>query len=174
MKKIKNTSIKIIIVGEPAVGKTSLVKKYVSGQFAKDYRSSIGTNIFIKKIDFNKIGKITIQLWDIAGQERWINMRHFYYVGAKGALIVGDLTRKITFDQIRKFWVPDIKLYCEMAPIVLIANKNDLNIEVDEDEIEALGREINAISTIYTSAKTGENVENIFKMISEQVLHKLN
>ncbi|MFW9818919.1 MAG: ADP-ribosylation factor-like protein, partial [Candidatus Thorarchaeota archaeon] len=74
MKKIKKTSLKIIIVGEPAVGKTSLVKKFVSGQFAKDYRSSIGTNIFIKKIELNKIGKITIQLWDIAGQERWINM----------------------------------------------------------------------------------------------------
>ena len=174
MKKVKNTSIKIIIVGEPAVGKTSLVKKYVSGQFAKDYRSSIGTNIFIKKIDFNKICKITIQLWDIAGQERWINMRHFYYIGARGALIVGDLTRKITFDQIRKFWVPDIKLYCEMVPIVLIANKNDLKNEVSEDEIEALGREINAISTVHTSAKTGENVENVFKMISEQVLCKLN
>ncbi|MDX1799182.1 MAG: Rab family GTPase [Candidatus Lokiarchaeia archaeon] len=174
MKKIKNTSLKIIIVGEPAVGKTSLVKKYVSGQFAKDYRSSIGTNIFIKKIEFNKIGTITIQLWDIAGQERWINMRRFYYVGAKGVLIVGDLTRKITFDQIQQFWVPDIKLYCEMAPIILIANKNDLKNEVSEDEIEAIGREINAISTIHTSAKTGENVENVFKIISEQVLYKLN
>jgi GTPase SAR1 family protein len=61
-----------------------------------------------------------------------------------------------------------------MVPIVLIANKNDLKNEVSEDEIEALGREINAISTVHTSAKTGENVENVFKMISEQVLCKLN
>jgi len=172
MKKIKKLSLKIIIVGEPAVGKTSLVKKFVSGQFAKDYRSSIGTNIFIKKINLKNIGKVTIQLWDIAGQERWINMRRSYYVGSKGVLIVGDLTRKNTFDQIRHFWVPDIKQHCEVAPIVLLANKNDLEKELSEKEINSLGKEINAISVVYTSAKTGENVEIAFKMISEQVINK--
>jgi len=89
MKKVKKLSIKIIIVGEPAVGKTSLVKKFVSGQFAKDYRSSIGTNIFIKKVNIKNIGRIRIQLWDIAGQERWINMRRSYYVGAKEPNFLG-------------------------------------------------------------------------------------
>ncbi|MCK4780759.1 MAG: GTP-binding protein, partial [Candidatus Lokiarchaeota archaeon] len=158
MKKIKFT-LKIIIVGEPAVGKTSLVKKFVSGQFSKDYRSSIGTNIFIKKINLENIGETTIQLWDIAGQERWINMRRSYYSGAKGVLIVGDLTRKNTFDQIVKFWVPDVKQYCELTPIVLIANKNDLKEEINEIEINTLGQQINAIGIFTTSAKTGENVE---------------
>ncbi|MFX0023086.1 MAG: Rab family GTPase [Candidatus Hermodarchaeota archaeon] len=174
MKKIKKTSLKIIIVGEPAVGKTSLVKKYVSGQFAKDYRSSIGTNIFIKEVNINKIRKVSIQLWDIAGQERWINMRRSYYVGAKGVLIVGDLTRKNTFDQINHFWVPDVKQYCELAPILLIANKNDLEKKVSEDEINSLGKNINAISIIYTSAKTGENVDKAFKILSEQMLKNSN
>jgi len=172
MKKVKKLSLKIIIVGEPAVGKTSLVKKFISGQFAKDYRSSIGTNIFIKKIDLKNIGKVTIQLWDIAGQERWINMRHLYYVGAKGVLIVGDLTRKNTFDQINQFWIPDIKQYCELAPIVLIANKSDLKMEVSEKEINYLGKEINAISILFTSAKTGQNVEMAFKIITERVINK--
>lgn len=172
MKKVKKLSLKIIIVGEPAVGKTSLVKKFVSGQFTKDYRSSIGTNIFIKKIDLRNIGKVTIQLWDIAGQERWINMRHLYYVGAKGVLIVGDLTRKNTFDQINQFWIPDIKQYCEVAPIVLIANKSDLKMEVSEKEINNLGKEINAISIFFTSAKTGQNVEMAFKIITERVINK--
>ena len=172
MKKVKKLSLKIIIVGEPAVGKTSLVKKFISGQFAKDYRSSIGTNIFIKKINLKNIGKVTIQLWDIAGQERWINMRHLYYVGAKGVLIVGDLTRKNTFDQINQFWIPDIKQYCELAPIVLIANKSDLKMEVSEKEINYLGKEINAISILFTSAKTGQNVEMAFKIITERVINK--
>jgi len=169
MKKIKFT-LKIIIVGEPAVGKTSLVKKFVSGQFSKDYRSSIGTNIFIKKINLENIGKTTIQLWDIAGQERWINMRRSYYSGAKGVLIVGDLTRKNTFDQIVKFWVPDVKQYCELTPIVLIANKNDLKEEINEIEINTLGQQINAIGIFTTSAKTGENVEMAFKIISEHAI----
>lgn len=169
MKKIKFT-LKIIIVGEPAVGKTSLVKKFVSGQFSKDYRSSIGTNIFIKKINLENIGETTIQLWDIAGQERWINMRRSYYSGAKGVLIVGDLTRKNTFDQIVKFWVPDVKQYCELTPIVLIANKKDLKEEINEIEINTLGQQINAIGIFTTSAKTGENVEMAFKIISEHAI----
>ncbi len=100
-------SLKIIIIGEPAVGKTSLVKKYVSGQFTEDYRSSIGTNIFTKKIVLEENTIATLQLWDIAGQERWIKMRGSYYSGAKGVMIVGDLTRKNSFDQIEKFWIPD-------------------------------------------------------------------
>lgn len=172
MKKDKKTTLKIIIVGEPAVGKTSLVKKFVSGQFTKDYRSSIGTNIFIKKLNLKNIGKVTIQLWDIAGQERWINMRRAYYVGAKGVLIVGDLARKNTFNQIEHFWVPDVKHYCEIAPIVLLANKNDLKKDLSENEIINFGNRINAISTIFTSAKTGENVETAFKIISEQAIGK--
>ena len=170
MKKLKKLSLKIIIVGEPAVGKTSLVNKFVSGQFAKDYRASIGTNIFIKNINLRNMGKATIQLWDIAGQERWINMRRSYYLGAKGVLIVGDLTRKNTFDQIEEFWVSDIKKYCENAPIVLLANKNDLVKELNESEISILGEKINAVSIIYTSAKTGENVEIAFKIISEYAI----
>ncbi len=172
MKKIKKLSLKIIIVGEPAVGKTSLVKKFVSGQFAKDYRSSIGTNIFIKQVNLKNIGKVSIQLWDIAGQERWINMRRSYYIGAKGVLIVGDLTRKNTFDQINHFWVPDVKQYCEFAPIILIANKTDLDQVVSEEEINSLGKDIDAISIVYTSAKTGDNVEKAFKTISEQVINR--
>jgi len=100
MNKTKRITLKIIVIGEPAVGKTSLVKKFVSGQFTKDYRSSIGTNIFTKKIILEKKTETTLQLWDIAGQERWVNIRRSYYSGAKGVIIVGDLTRSNTFDQI--------------------------------------------------------------------------
>ena len=100
-------------------------------------------------------------------------MRRSYYVGAKGVLIVGDLTRKNTFVQIEQFWVPDVKQYCESAPIVLLANKNDLDKELSEKEIITLGKKINALSIIYTSAKTGENVEKAFKMISEQAIKRV-
>jgi small GTP-binding protein len=170
MKLTKNLNLKIIIIGDPAVGKTSLVKKFISGQFTRDYKSSIGTNIFIKEVVLEDIGKLTIQLWDIAGQERWIKMRHSYYSGANGVFIVGDLTRKNTFDQIVKFWFPDVKNYCEHAPVALLANKYDLKSNLNEKEIIAYGERINAIATIRTSAKTGENVELAFKIISEKVI----
>ena len=101
-------------------------------------------------------------------------MRHSYYTGAKGILIIGDLTRKNTFNQIEKFWFPDLKKYCEIAPTILIANKNDLKRDIDEKEINSLGKKINALSTFYTSAKTGENVELAFKIISTQAIKTLS
>ena len=111
MDKNKTVSIKVIIIGESGVGKTSLVKKFVSGQFSKDYRSSIGTNIFTKIIDLNVEKAIAIQLWDIAGQERWTKMRHVYYRGARGVIIVGDVARKNTFKNI-----PNINFALSFVP----------------------------------------------------------
>jgi len=170
MNKTRKYTLKIIIIGEPAVGKTSLIKKFITGQFTKDYRSSIGTNIFTKKIKLDKDNDVKIQLWDIAGQERWITMRPSYYAGAKGIIIVGDLTRRNTFDQIEKFWIPDVKQYCIHAPIILLANKIDLGMELSEEDINSLKQKINVLSIIQTSAKTGENVELAFKIISEESL----
>ncbi|MFX1307423.1 MAG: Rab family GTPase [Promethearchaeota archaeon] len=170
MERTKKYTLKIIIIGEPAVGKTSLVKKFISGQFSKDYRSSIGTNIFAKKIKLENDIDTSLQLWDIAGQERWTNMRHLYYAGAKGVIIVGDLTRRSTFDQIERFWVPDVNKYCNLAPILLLANKCDLESQISNTEIISVGERINALSIFNTSAKTGENVESAFKIISKKAI----
>ena len=170
MTNAKIITLKIIIIGEPAVGKTSLVKKFVSGQFYKDYLSSIGCNIYTKKIVLEDKHIVTLQLWDIAGQERWINMRHSYYSGAKGVIIVGDLNRKNTFDQIEKFWIQDIKLYCSSAPIILLGNKTDLSNKIEEREIISMGKRIKADLILFTSAKTGDNVESAFLRISKQAI----
>ncbi|MFX1455762.1 MAG: Rab family GTPase [Promethearchaeota archaeon] len=171
MEDSKKFTLKIIVIGEPAVGKTSLVKKYISGRFTTDYRSSIGTNIFTKKITLENLTKATLQLWDIAGQERWIRMRRPYYSGAKGVIVVGDLTRINTFDQIEKFWVPDLNHYCSAVPLILIANKNDLSYRIEKEYIESIGERINCGSVIFTSAKSGENVELAFKLITEHAIY---
>jgi len=162
--------IKIIIIGEPGVGKTSLVKKFISGQFSRDYRASIGTNIFIKKLNLDNDKLVSIQIWDIAGQERWIHMRPTYYRGAHGAIIVGDLTRKNTFEQIEHFWNPDLLKYCKNIPKILLANKNDLDNEIQQKEIEDIGKKIQTKMTLFTSAKNGENVEKSFELISSFAL----
>jgi len=166
-------TIKIIVIGEPAAGKTSLVKKFVSSHFSTDYRASIGANMFIKDVILDSGQEIKIQLWDIAGQERWIKMRHMYYKGAQGALILGDLTREKSFIQVENFWCPDIEKYCNEIPIILIANKNDLKSNVSEETIKSIGEKINAREILFTSAKTGENVETAFKLISELAIKNL-
>jgi len=173
MNKTKRITLKIIVIGEPAVGKTSLVKKFVSGQFTKDYRSSIGTNIFTKKIILENKTETTLQLWDIAGQERWVNVRRPYYSGAKGVIIVGDLTRSNTFDQIENFWIPDLTQNWSLVPIILLANKSDLSNKIEKQWIDSLGERINTSSIFFTSAKTGKNVELAFKLIAEQAIKYL-
>ena len=161
---------KIIIVGEPAVGKTSLIKKFISGRFSTDYKASIGTNMFIKDLDLDSGMTIKLQIWDIAGQERWTEMRHIYYKGTHGAIIVGDLTRKKTFEQIENFWEPDLNKYCEDVPRIMLANKKDLEKKISKEDFETYGLKLNAKSIICTSAKLGTNVEKAFKVISELII----
>ena len=162
--------IKVIIIGEAGVGKTSLVKKFVSGRFTSDYRVSIGANLFVKDLILDSDIDVSIQIWDIAGQEKWVKMRHLYYRGAHGALIVGDLTRGNTFEQLKEFWNPDLKKYCGDIPKILVVNKVDLEPIVSNSNIEELSQNINVKATIFTSAKNGQNVEEAFHQIAEAIV----
>lgn len=162
--------IKVIIIGEAGVGKTSLVKRFVSGHFTRDYRTSIGANLFIKELNISSDNNVSIQIWDIAGQEKWKKMRHLYYRGAHGALFVGDLTRKNTFEQLKEFWNQDLNKYCEEIPKILVVNKVDLNSIISNNDIEKLAQSINVKATIFTSAKNGQNVEKAFHQIAEAVV----
>ncbi|MHA1233713.1 MAG: Rab family GTPase [Promethearchaeota archaeon] len=162
--------IKVIIIGEAGVGKTSLVKRFVSGHFTKDYRTSIGANLFIKELNLNSGNNVSIQIWDIAGQERWKKMRHLYYKGAHGALIVGDFTRENSFEQVKEFWNQDLNKYCDEIPKILIVNKVDLDSIISNNEIEKLAQAINVKTIIFTSAKNGQNVEKAFHQMAEAII----
>ena len=165
-----NFRIKTIIIGEPGVGKTSLVKKFISGHFSQDYRASIGTNLYVKEYRLNSAHNVTIQIWDIAGQEKWIKMRHLYYKGAHGALVVGDYTRENTFKQLREFWIKDLNKYCKNIPKILVVNKVDLDAIISDNDIDILAQEIDVKTTISTSAKNGHNVEEIFHQLTDFII----
>ena len=162
--------IKVIIIGEAGVGKTSLVKKFVSGHFARDYRTSIGANLFVKELNLNSEINVSIQIWDIAGQERWKKMRHLYYKGAHGALIVGDSTRRNTFEQLKEFWNQDLKKYCGDIPKILVVNKADMDPIISNNDVEKLAHLIAAKTIIFTSAKNGQNVEKAFHQIAKEIV----
>ena len=162
--------IKIVIIGEAGVGKTSLVKKFISGHFSQDYRASIGTNIFVKELLLKSGDKVSIQIWDIAGQEKWIKMRQMYYGGTHGALIVGDITRIKTFEQLSEFWIPDLRKNCGDIPKIIVVNKVDLAPLISKNDIEKLAQISKVKTTIHTSAKYGQNVEKAFHQIAEAIV----
>jgi small GTP-binding protein len=164
--------LKVVIIGEHAAGKTSLIKAFVEQKFSADYRPTIGTNIFIKKLDLDG-DEVTLTVWDIAGQERWTSMRPLYYKGSSGALIVADVTRKNTFDQVASFWAPDVKKHAgENVPIMLIANKCDLEQEATQEDIDECAAAIGAIGSVNTSAKTGDNVNEAFNQLTRAILKR--
>ncbi|MFX0136986.1 MAG: Rab family GTPase [Candidatus Hodarchaeota archaeon] len=161
---------KIIVIGDPAVGKTSLINRFIQDTFEADYKETIGTNILRKTV---KIGDNTINLtlWDIAGQERWTDMRHVYYQGSSGCIMVYDVSRPITFKHIEDYWFTDFKNFCkeEKVPVILVANKNDMPAKlkrVDSFEGNELGGRVSAFRFIETSALTGQNVEEAFEALS--------
>ena len=147
-----------------------MIKNFVEGAYSKDYRPTIGSNLFIKKLAFkNKEGddfQFTITVWDIAGQERWTSMRHTYYRGAQGVFLVGDLTRKHSFKQIQDFWVDDFRTNggpsTEGLPLIMIGNKQDLTPEISEDQVREIAANCGIEKILFTSAKTGAHINEAF------------
>ena len=162
--------LKILLVGEAAVGKTSLVQKFVKNQFAADYKLTVGVDILTKDVEF-KSGEIaTLSIWDIGGQQRFDFIRETFYKGATGALIVFDLTREATYTETRR-WLSDIRQSAGNIPFALIGNKEDLlediGVVIDRDEARSFAENEGSIY-IETSAKTGVNVEHAFRELTRR------
>jgi len=171
MSDIQVFKFKFVIIGENAVGKTSLARSFVSKQFTMDYKPTIGSNIFIHNVTFSDNINVSVALFDIAGQEKWAMMRHIYYEGAQAAFLVGDITREKSFKDLTSFWYPDFTKYCPNKPIIILANKNDLDLKVKSSTIDEVVKKVGAIDIVYTSAKTGENCDDALKKL---VLHCMN
>ena len=156
------TQKKIVLLGDGAVGKTSLVHRYVEGQFNDKYKATIGVDIFSKKV-----GNIDLQIWDLSGQEHFAAVRNKFYQKAEGALLVFDLTNKKSFDNLDK-WVQESRNGVgSNIPIVLLGNKSDLPelAAIKDPQIADYSKGKN-FKWMKTSAKTGENVEGAFSSIA--------
>ncbi|MCD6547646.1 MAG: GTP-binding protein [Nanoarchaeota archaeon] len=122
---------KIVLLGSGAVGKTSLVRRFVHSTFSEDYISTIGSVTYKKEVSTNK-GDIRLMIWDLHGQKLSSKLHSANYMGAKGALIVYDSTRKSTFDELTN-WVNDLYAVVGNVPIVIVGNKYDLLKDFQED-----------------------------------------
>lgn len=172
MSKHPFYEFKILLVGDPAVGKTSLIQKFIEDRFEKEYKASIGVDFSYKIIEMEeKVARLII--WDIASQERFAPYRSSFYQQTNGAFIVFDLTRSETLQNIEA-WMREINEFTEDVVVVLIGNKADLTKkrEIAEEDVQAW---IDRYGCTYieTSAKTGEDVEEAFRAICRDIIEAL-
>ena len=164
---------KIVLLGEAGVGKTSIITRYISGSFSQIVMTSTGSSFVAKKIELADKKKVKLQIWDTAGQEKYRSLAKIFYQSAAVAVLVYDITLKKSFEQIKEYWVKEIK---ENAPediiIAIAANKSDdyLNQEVTIDEGKELAKSLDALF-ICTSAKLGNGIDDLFKLSGEKFLN---
>jgi len=174
----KQLILKLALLGDPAVGKSSLIDQYIQHRFKADYQPTLGVNILTKDIKIDEFNaNVRLVLWDIAGQDKYDLSRRMFFQGCMGALFVYDITRQSTLKNIETKWLKDFKEFTDRNPAyVLIGNKMDLeNLkEVSIDMGKKAAEKINAIDFLETSAKYGDNVENAFKKLVKQVLINSN
>ena len=160
---------KVVLLGESAVGKTSLATRFVNNQFSEFEESTIGAAFLSKALTINN-KTIKFEIWDTAGQERYQSLAPMYYRGAKVGIIVFDLTNRSTFDKAKR-WVEELRQSGpENILLLLIGNKLDLENrrQLTYDECNNYAIESDLIY-IETSAKKDTNVEKIFEEIGQNV-----
>ncbi|MFX1574163.1 MAG: Rab family GTPase [Promethearchaeota archaeon] len=170
--ELREFVFKITILGEAAVGKTSLINMFCEETFQEDYKPTLGANIVRKDVNLEN-AKVRLIMWDLAGQEKYSVIRSMYFQGCEGALLVYDVTRYNTFDCITSKWLRDFKKYVRKEGVyILIGNKTDLKDErvVPTEKGQELAKKINANNFIETSAKLGENIEEAFLLLVNQIL----
>lgn len=119
---------KVVLIGDSGVGKSNIMSRYLKDEFSIETKTTVGVEFGAKKIELNG-NKIKAQIWDTAGQERYKSITNAYYKGSKGALLVYDITKKESFDNIDR-WILELKNNGESeVTIILIGNKSDLDSE---------------------------------------------
>lgn len=163
---------KTVIIGDSAVGKTSLISCFVEQKFPNDYLPTIGTNLYVKEVIVSNRIQFQLTCWDIAGEKKWTVMRKLYYKGATGVFMVADLSRKETFENLKDYWLSDMRQHCDNVPVILLANKDDLPSEIDDAYLQAIVKELNAIAVYRTSAKAAKNVNDAFIALVKAMLSR--
>lgn len=165
---------KIVLIGDSAVGKSNLLARFACDEFYPNSKSTIGVEFQTQKLDIN--GKeVKAQIWDTAGQERFRAVTSAYYRGAVGALLVYDISRRLTFENIGR-WLNELQTHSDMNVVtILVGNKSDLKDarEVTTAEGKSLA-EAQGLFFIETSALDSSNVAVAFKTVVKEIYNILN
>lgn len=174
---VKELNKKVILLGDGAVGKTSLIRKFVDDQFDDNYIFTIGTKV-TKKVVTVENTMVNLMIWDILGQTDFHRTQSEAFKGASGVLLVADITRTETLKNLVDYWIPQFKKAAGKVPVIFLANKSDLTdqYKFTEEEFKEFSEKCvgaNEEAIYYmTSAKTGVNVEDAFKSLAESLVPK--
>ena len=170
MTETQFETIKIVLLGESGVGKTSIISQFIDQTFQEDLQSSTGGTFSSKTFTYDNGKILKLEIWDTAGQERYRALTKMFYKDANAAILVYDITRKRSFEELQNYWFEQIK---ESAPqnimLVVDANKCDLiqEEEVDEGAARDYSKGIGAIFCT-TSAKSSVGINDLFIQIARK------
>lgn len=166
---------KICLLGDSAVGKTSLIRRFVTDEFEDKYIETIGSKTSTKKLSivhqFQHV-EITLLIWDVIGKKMYDTLHASHYKGASGALVVCDLTRKETFNNLQH-WIRAFQIRCPDAVFIVLGNKSDLTglAQIKDEELTDFATQYMTTS-LKTSARFGRNVEQAFVEISRKMVEQ--
>ena len=167
---------KVVLLGDPAVGKTSLIRKFVMDFFDDKYLETLGTKVTNKVLKFQDPEKkmhieLRMSIWDIMGQESYRLIQKSAFRAASGAILVADLTRKETLDNLDN-WISELFNITGVIPVIFVGNKKDLieNVSEKNENLEHLSKSYLTVFYL-TSAKTGENVDDAFETLGQMLLN---
>ena len=167
--------LKMVALGDGAVGKTSCIIRFTENDFGEKYKATIGTNIAIKNIEVKLksgiVAKTQIVLWDLAGQPSYKDLRSRYMVGSSMAFMVYDVTRPSTFMNIYE-WYRNYKAVCPQAVVALVANKVDIKDRLVPPEAGKMLSKWLKLKYFETSAKTGKNIDTLFIDCARMAIQK--
>ena len=175
MTETRHLKSKICLVGEKAVGKTSLIRRYVLNMFDEQYVTTIGTRVSKKEArvflpERDMLVDVDMQIWDIMGEKGFRELlKEAYFYGANGIVAVADLTRRKTLDDLDD-WIDGVEQIVGKVPLLIAVNKSDLvsGAVFGEKDIEQVAKAYDC-PYVFTSAKSGEHVEDAFRKLGQMV-----
>ena len=178
MSKKVDFEIKLAFIGQSTVGKTSLITQYTKKTFADTYLSTIGADQIIKELKLENGLNVKLNIWDTAGQERFRSVNAIFLKGAQIVIMVYDITKRDTFEEIKNYWYNNVKNIIDKDTIIgLAGNKSDLyeNEQVTKEEGQQYAQEIKAIFK-ETTATTFESINELINELVQKyfILNNVN
>ena len=170
---LEGSGKKLVFIGDPGVGKTCIISRFLKGTFDAEQITTVGASYATKTIKISETNEsLTLDIWDTAGQEKYRSLTRIFFQGAKLAILVYDITRKDSFENLKNVWLKELKDHADKNVVLGVAgNKSDLyeKEEVPEQEAREYAKSIGAIFCL-TSAQNNSGIEELFEEMGKKFL----